>query len=111
MAFEAVDPRQRRITCRDGDWAQHVVAHHPETAGWQCHAQQTIEDPDTILQDRDFPDRQIYYRIGMLPGKYARFDLKVVVKFEGPNGVLLTAYPVKKWKQEGDIVWIAKRGA
>ena len=59
---------------------------------WGEYARQTVEDPDAVVLDARYPNRESCYRAAILPGKYQRFYLKVVVQLEGQNGHVVTAF-------------------
>ncbi len=113
MLFRVRDPRGITITCSEGTWTKHICAHHPDTKAWEAYVRQTIREPDFICADTTNPDVETYYLYDVLPGKYRRIYLKVVVEFSTRRGQrigrVLTAFPAKNMKTGEDLLWTGKR--
>ena len=100
--FVATDPRGKKVTCTEEVWMAHVLEGHPEMEGLEGEVSQAIQSPlyMMIFQDRDYPERNIYYR------KKSRFTyIKVVVEFLKDNGVLITAYLTDSVKPGEKLLW------
>ena len=111
MLFVATDRWGRTIQCSKLQWTVHVCANRPHMQDWGELARQTIEDPDAVLSDARHQDRECYYRAGMLPDHFQKFYLKVVVRFEGQSGQVVTAFVTDRYKSEERVKWIAHRSS
>lgn len=97
------------ITCTEGSWTVHVLAHHPEMSGHEADATLVLQEPDIITQDVDYADRRCLYRL--IPGisTWAPY-LKVVIKLPSRlslrrEAYVITAYPVSAVKTKEAILW------
>jgi hypothetical protein len=64
-----------------------------------------IEKPDLgIFQDKDYPEREIYYRLNKKKTLYT----KVVIEFKDNVGVLVTAHPTDGVKKGEKLIWTYK---
>jgi hypothetical protein len=101
--FKVKDPRAYTVSCTEDCWNYHILAKRPWMAGWEDQVIAAISNPDPlfIFQDRDFPDRNIYYRRQSGRPRY----LKVVVHFEGETGTVITAHPTDSPKPGEVWIW------
>ena len=102
VIFETTDPRGKKVICTEEVWFIHVLGGHAEMEGMESEVRQTIESPlySIIYQDRDYPERNIYYR---QRNKYTY--IKVVVEFMQDNGFLITAYLTDSVKPGEILLW------
>lgn len=113
ILFKVRDPGDITVTCSEETWTRHICAHQPDMKAWEAYARQTIQEPDFICADATHPDVETYYLYDILPGKYRRIYLKVVVEFGTRRGQkigrVLTAFPAKNMKTGEDLLWTGKR--
>lgn len=97
--FDAIDPRGKRVVCSEHCWQVHVLRKHPFFLKWLKTLPKTIQEPDAIFRDAVFTDRENYYYL--LKNKY----IKVVVKFDGDNGEVKTAFLTDSPKPGETLIW------
>lgn len=102
VLFETTDPRGKKVICTDEIWLIHVLDGHPEMEGLQDEVRKTIQSPiyGMIYQDRDYPERNIYYR-----QKSKFIYIKVVIEFLKDDGILITAYLTDSVKPGEKLLW------
>lgn len=88
-------------------WRAEICRDHPALEGELEAVIATVEEPDIICEDADFPERDCYYRRGAI-ARYPRFWLKVVV--EPPNinpedGFVITAFIVDNIEGTERVRW------
>src|SRR5581483_3397750 len=93
------DYEGRRVRLSDSTWYDHIQAKHPETRGKQRSIEMTLVSPNQVNLDGTFPNREVFYRRGVLPPPDREDYLKVVVQYvETDDGEMLgdvrTAYAV-----------------
>ncbi len=96
------DPRHEYVVLWQARFEQHILTRHV-TATVDA-IQRTIEAPDIITRDVDYPERDNYYALGadtMFPKAY----LKVCVAFKSDTGRVVTAFPVDRPKPNEEILW------
>lgn len=102
--FETVDPRGQRVICTTECWNEHILDAHPEMAGREGLVIEAINSPKPgfIYQDRDYPNRNLYYhRPGATP-----YYIKVIVEFnEAGNGEVITAFLADSGKSGEVMIW------
>lgn len=85
-------------------WNVHVLTKRPWMRGWDEAVNQCLVVPDRVCADKDYPDRECFYRMStpINPDKY----LKVVVEFDA-NGIgkVITAYPTRAPSQGEQHKW------
>lgn len=95
----------RMIRISDERW-NHITANHPEMVGQYSKIQETLLQPDEIVESKSDASVELYYRkyyTTLFGEKY----LCVVVKVKEDDLFLLTAYytdPIKK----GITIWKKK---
>ena len=101
--FVVTDPRGRRIVCTQGRWHGHIILKHPFLIGWRKKLPKAIEEPDVILKDADFVDREVYYFLthSLMRKKY----IKVVVRFNNNDGEVVTVFFADKPKTGEILLW------
>ncbi len=114
MAANALECRDRdgtRIVCSRSTWEKHIIAEHPEMRDGEQSVVQTVEAPQLIYQDRNHPDRRIFYRRSVLAVPYDRSYLRVVVDYrkmrlrKSYTGYVLTAFPVENTRKGDTLIW------
>lgn len=99
VLFVCADRLGREIVLYEDTWYDHILVDHPRMANRVDALEQTITRPDRITRDRFIPERECYYRTGILPPPDKRYYLKVVIEFVGvgpdgiERGIVVTAYP------------------
>jgi len=103
VLFDVVDPRGFRVICTEECWNDHILDEHPIMVGLEKEVEQTIRKPYLfIYQDRDFPERQLYYGRNSTGPRYT----KVVVEFHGPDsGEVITAFLTDSGKLGEVPIW------
>ena len=106
-----IDPFSRVVVARRDWWIAHVLDRHPEVDGHEGAVQRTIEWPDVVTRDAEYPNGVNYYRMDALPG-YAGKYLKVAVGYDPDNSVgvvavgeVVTAYPTRRVKKGEQHLW------
>jgi len=98
--FEAKDPRGRTVACSEDCWHNHILKARRWMKGYVERVRDTIENPDIIMQDADYKDRESYYRLDN------QNYIKVVVVFDSnASGIVKTAYVSDSIKNREVIVW------
>ncbi len=98
--FEATDPRGRRVTCTDETWDNHILTGHPIMEGQEGDVQAAIQKPTIgIFRDAHFEDREVYYLLKR------RTYVKVVVRFDGDVGTVITAFETDSPKRGERMIW------
>lgn len=108
--YEMYDPEGRLIVLNDRLWHSEIQRDHPVLTGQFDAVQSTIESPDVICEDADYPERDCYYQQGAIP-QYPRYWLKIVVApaREVPEaGHILTAFIVDAIKGSETVRWRKK---
>jgi len=107
--LRCLDRWHRVIILPEDNWAEKITPLHLELIGNELSVEQTLADPDIVAFDRDYKDREVYYRWGALPPPDHRGYLKVCVGFrttnEGTLGRVITAYAVDRPKPGEKIKW------
>jgi hypothetical protein len=105
--LRCADRTGREIVIYQDRWYEHIMVDHKELSGREEVVRATLEQPDTIRQDRYRSDRECYYRQGDLPARH-RF-VKVVVKFSetpfGVAGTVITAFTVERIDHREAHLW------
>lgn len=82
----------------------HVLDSHPEMEDAEVEVKQVIENPSysMIYQDRDYPERNIYYR-----KQNKNYFIKAVVEFmRDDHGELITAFMTDSPKSGEALLWM-----
>ncbi|MDD5617334.1 MAG: hypothetical protein PHH85_14150 [Candidatus Methanoperedens sp.] len=101
--FKDIQNRQIRLTI---ERQQHIELDHPEMSGQIGKIQETLINPDVIVESRTDPDVELFYRhydATPVTEKY----LCVVVKILVSDLFIITAYFTDTIKR-GKIVWEKK---
>jgi hypothetical protein len=96
-----IDFSGRRIRLTD-ERLLHIME-HPEMAGGENRIDETLADPDTVVQSRSDPQVHLYYRYyqGTIVGSKW---LCVVVKVLATDAFIVTAYFTDRTKR-GTVLW------
>jgi hypothetical protein len=84
---------------------QHILG-HPEMAGLQAALEETLRQPETVIQSRTDPNAALHYR-HYTGTKVGDKWLCVVVKYGDKDAFVLTAYLTDKPKR-GMKLWPSK---
>ena len=87
------DPLGREIVLMDDVWYGKVLNKRPELHTTLDIVELTLTDPEAICDDKQFDNRECYYRQAILPPPHGWSFLKVVVQFAGRGGTVVTVYP------------------
>ena len=105
MKFDIKDVRGIRVLCTEDCWDNHILDEHPIMADADAcdHVIEAIQNPLLfIYQDRDYPERHIYYKKNQFRPRYT----KAVVDFSNPDmGELITAFYTDSMKSGEVIIW------
>ena len=101
----------REIVLPDYTWHNDILANHGELVGHLDAVDRTVRRPHRVTYDKDYSDREVSYRRGVLPAPYDRDYLKVVVEFRQsatvdlPRGRIVTAYTAERIKSGERSRW------
>jgi len=103
VLFDVVDPRGFKVICTEECWNDHILDEHPIMVGLEKEVEETIRKPQLfIYQDRDYPERHIYYGKSSTGVRYT----KVIVEFQNPNsGEVITAFLTDSGKTGEALIW------
>src|SRR5439155_2066283 len=79
--FDCYDPLGRHVVLMDDIWYGKILRKRPELSSAVDALELTLTDPEMICDDKQFPNRECYYRESMLPAPYGWSAVKVVVEF------------------------------
>ncbi|HEU4760185.1 MAG TPA: hypothetical protein VFT91_09430 [Dehalococcoidia bacterium] len=68
----------------------HVLG-HPEMVGEEVHIEETLRDPDVVIQSRSDPEVRLYHRLYQTAALGQKY-LCAVVKWRSDDAFLITAY-------------------
>lgn len=84
----------------------HVLAQHPELAAHLAAVAETLTDPERVMRDARFANRECFYRPIPLPAPLDRLYRKVVVEFPQVSvGEVVTAFLLPKIKRSEVQRW------
>jgi hypothetical protein len=107
MFYECRDPEGRLVLLSERLWRAEICRDHPAVYGEMEAVIATVEEPDIICEDADYPERDCYYRRGVI-GRYPNFWLKVVVApsdADSDDGFVITAFIVDGIKGTERVRW------
>jgi hypothetical protein len=102
LFYDTEDPRGYKVFLYDKLYNNHIRDRHVE-ASVEC-VLGVIENPDFIVQDIDYSDRQNYYTFGVVdadPNCY----LKVCVQINGDIRKIVTAFRTDGPKLKEQVIW------
>ena len=101
------DRWDREIILTGRTWYDHVLRNHAELIDHLAAVERTIRRPQRVNLDKDYDDREIFYRRGVLPVPYDRDYLKVVVEFgnDPRYGRVVTAFLTETIKAGEPMRW------
>lgn len=92
------------VVCTRSVWDEHVVLHHKVMEKNVDAVKDTIKDPDSVYQSKDYENREVYFKAS----EFSTYPMltKVIVedgisKAGNPKGEVVTAFNTKK--EEGGI--------
>jgi len=95
------DGRSVRLTA---ERLEHLESDHPEMRGQLAKIEQTLREPERVIQSRSDPAVRLYYRL-YAATPVTRKHLCVVVKSSSQeDAFVVTAYFTNTLKQ-GDVLW------
>lgn len=95
----SIDRWRRAISISRQQWLGHVLVQHPELTDQLEALHATLMNPEVVMHDTIFEDRENVYRPGLLPSPLDHLYLKVVVAFRHTDaGEVVTAYPTSQIK-------------
>lgn len=94
--LDCFDQWGRRIQLAERIWLTKIAIPGRIPANCLTEVEHAVTDPDFVMHDKVYAERECYYKAGILPSPQDRTFLKVVVEFAaGPaGGVVVTAFPV-----------------
>jgi len=112
MLFSVTDPRGIIVTCDQSRWNRHICRTHPEVRDWKTLVQEAIQKPRFISASKIRRDTEVYYLDDILPDKYSKCWLRVLVRFQGRGqkrkGCVATAHAVRRLDKEEKAIWLRK---
>ncbi|HKG24075.1 MAG TPA: hypothetical protein VKB09_00420 [Thermomicrobiales bacterium] len=110
VVLESIDYQGRRVRLTDDVWFDHVLLEHPELRNRQHAIDLTLASPHQVNQDKDHPDREVFYRRSVLPPPDKNDYLKVVVQFRESGsgetiGSVRTAFAITHIPREEPKLW------
>ncbi|RIK25770.1 MAG: hypothetical protein DCC55_40415 [Chloroflexi bacterium] len=97
--FSTTDPLGRTVRLTERCYHDHIVVEHPDLDDPE-EIERSVRLAEQIAQDTIDPQRTVYYRT--YQRRPQRWLVKVVVDEQGE---VVTAYRVKRMKQEEIILW------
>lgn len=95
--FEVITPLGVRVRTTKDYWNYIVDVKHQTMRGKEEIVKETLRNPEEICRSKIDQSVYLYYK------KYDKIYC-VIVKHEGTEGFLITAYPTDKIK-EGEKIW------
>ncbi|HEV2498886.1 MAG TPA: hypothetical protein VGY31_04805 [Terriglobia bacterium] len=95
------DYEGRSIRFTEERWSH--IAQHPEMTGIRGVVEETLRDPEAVVESLSDPSARLYYRYyqpTMVGGKY----LCTVVKLTGVDAFVITSYLTDRVKG-GKVLW------
>lgn len=100
--LSCVDRWGRPVVATRSQWLDHIVVNHAELTDQVDSVIRTVTHADRIMRDAKVPERENFYRRGVLQEPHAHLYLKVCVEFEdlpgGIMGTIITAHPTGRIK-------------
>src|SRR5262245_19008112 len=110
VVLESIDYRGRRVLLDTDVWFDHILTEHPELRGNDRAIVLTLASPHRVNRHKDYPDREVFYRRGVLPPPDKDDYPKVFVQFrESRTGEMIgrvrTAYAITHIPPEESPLW------
>jgi hypothetical protein len=102
----------RQVVLSSERWENHILRLHPEMSELFVLIEQVLSAPDLVMIDRDDPNRESYYLLGVA-GRDLNRHVKVCVEFPSggsghqPIGSVVTAYISRDIKKGETLKWQA----
>jgi hypothetical protein len=114
VVLECVDYLGRRDLLTDTTWYDHILIEHPELRCNEQSAELALVCPHQVNRDKDYTEREVFYRRGALPPPDKNDHLEVVVRYRETDdgevvGQITTAYAIRAIVPEEPVLWIAPR--
>ena len=100
----------RLVVLTESRWNEHILIDHAEMASLQGVIEDTLVDPDLVNYDRDFADREVFYKLEA-GGTSGNRHIKVCVEYRRrspsskPEGRIITAYITRNVKRGEATKW------
>jgi hypothetical protein len=112
--MRCIDYDGRPVTLTERVWTDHILARHPEMRDGLRAIETTLVSPHQVNHDLTHPDREVFYRAGVLPPPDHQDYLKVVVQYRWTSGGewrgdVRTAFAVDEIDPEERTKWTAPR--
>jgi hypothetical protein len=116
VVLDCIDYAGRQVRLTDTVWYGHILMEHPELRANERSVELALVSPHQVNRDKDFADREVFYRRGALPPPDKNDYLNVVVRYRETDegvlvGQLLTAYAIRAILPEEPILWSAPRSS
>jgi hypothetical protein len=102
MLFEVQDPLGRTVSLRETTWESHV-AKRPELKNQLSFVEETVRDPDLVIEAADGSHR--YYAAGISP-RFPNLYLHVLVRLESSDRGYVRSAWFSAAVEEGVFEWI-----
>lgn len=100
--FTSIDPRGRKVKCSEERWNNHIVNAKPFMGSQLDNVKKAIIEPDCIVRDVDYNNRECYYKLMPKRETY----MKVVVEFKNNFGTVITAFRTGTVKKGERVIWV-----
>ena len=105
------DRWRRLVVLPEENWTGKILLDHAELVGNEASVRLALVDPDQVTHDRDYADREVFYRRGALPPPDDRDFLKVCVAYRTlADGTILgrvvTAFATNRVKPGETTKWM-----
>ena len=104
------DRLDRIVTLPERTWYDKILLDHHELSGNERAIERAVRDPDVHARDKEYANREVYYRHGALPPPDDGDYVKVVVVYEETptgetRGRVVTAYAITRLARGEHILW------
>jgi hypothetical protein len=110
IIWSTYDPLRRKVVF-DSDAKFHILEEHKSQLGdhVDSNVRTTVEYPQAIYKSKKFPDKELYFKLGVIP-HYPNLYLTVVVAHNDNMGTVITAYPQRKISgvNPGGVIYVSK---
>ena len=105
-----IDLNGVQVRLTENRWHGHTLKRHHYLEGQEQHIKRTVEAPEIVDQDQEYPRRKCFYRKVRLPDGSDDEYLKVVVEYEvnaheEHEGSVITAFAVRSAQDDGERLW------
>lgn len=108
--FTCLDYEGISVSCDEEVWRTHILREHPELMDHVETVQRALREPLLVYQDRNYPDRKLFYLTSLLPPLARRRHVRVVVEYHQEQdgtigGRIVTAFPSRNVREGDRLLW------